>query len=129
MHGTIYEGRTIQMQYAIRDVVQKKQTNPPSRTLHISNIAYSAGHSELQELFKDLPNLIDVRISIDRRTGLPRGFAHAEFLDVESARVAFESLDGKVLHGRNMRLDYSHTNRRATRTELPDAPTIRRMVT
>src|SRR5699024_4674879 len=68
--------------------------------------------AELHELFDVMWNVIDVRVSVDRRTGMLRGFAHAEFLNVESAKAGFEYLSPKLLYGRHLRLDYSHTNKR-----------------
>ena len=54
--------------------------------------------------------MTDVRVAIDRRTGQPRGFAHADFLDVESATKAKELLSKKELYGRWLRLDYGRSS-------------------
>lgn len=43
--------------------------------------------------------MLDVRVAIDRRSGQPRGFAHADFIDVDSARKAKEVLERKVIYG------------------------------
>lgn len=51
--------------------------------------------------------MLDVRVAIDRRSGQPRGFAHADFIDVESAQKAKEVLERKVVYGRQLRVDYS----------------------
>jgi hypothetical protein len=40
-------------------------------------------------------------------TGQPRGFAHADFLDVDSAVKAKEKLQGVEIFGRRLRVDYS----------------------
>ena len=57
--------------------------------------------------------MIDVRVAIDRRTGQPRGFAHADFMQVEDASKALEDLRGKVVCGRELRVDYSTSTGRA----------------
>ena len=72
---------------------------------------------DINELFRDIVNVIDVRVSVDRRTGIFRGVVHAEFINVESARAAFEILSRKAPYGRKLRLDYSQSNRRADRLE------------
>jgi nucleolin len=48
-----------------------------------------------------------VRIAIDRMTGQPRGFAHADFLNVEDAMKAKEYLHNKDVNGRYLRVDFS----------------------
>lgn len=42
-----------------------------------------------------------------RRTGQPRGFAHADFVDIESAVAAKEKLGGRIFFGRALRIDYA----------------------
>lgn len=64
--------------------------------------------------------MLDVRVAIDRRSGQPRGFAHADFIDVESAKTAKEVLEKKVVYGRQLRVDYSAGN--ARRVSPPAAP-------
>jgi RNA recognition motif-containing protein len=68
-------------------------------------------------MFKDLKNIVDVRVAIDRRTGAPRGFAHADFVDVASAQLAKEALHGKEYYGRTLRVDYSASTPRKPRTQ------------
>ena len=66
---------------------------------------------DLNALFKDIRNVIDVRVAVDRRTGQPRGFAHAEFIDVASAKAAYDILENKAPYGRKLRLDFSYNNK------------------
>lgn len=79
----------------------------PTRFLYIGNIPYESTDAELNKMFRGLDNLEDVRVAVDRVTGFPRGFAHADFTDVESARRAFEKLSGFDLGGRALRVDYA----------------------
>ncbi|KAF7157059.1 hypothetical protein CNMCM5623_001047 [Aspergillus felis] len=116
MHLQAFEGRRVVAQYASSGG-GTKPLQPASRTLYLGNLSFEMTDRDLNELFKDIDNVIDVRVSIDRRTGHPRGFAHAEFLDVESAQKAFEILSGKSPFGRRIRVDYSSTNRRGNRIE------------
>lgn len=84
----------------------------PSSTIHVNNIPRDMTDREINDMFVDLANVIDVRVAVDRRTGELRGFCHAEFLDVESARVGMEVLREQVPHGRKLRVNYSRANRR-----------------
>ncbi|KAI5277749.1 hypothetical protein KEM54_004896, partial [Ascosphaera aggregata] len=90
---------------------ENSSPNEPTKTLFIGNLAYEMTDRDLNDLFKDINNVVDVRVSIDRRTGRPRGFAHADFLDIESAIAAKELLEKRVFFGRTLRLDYTFGNR------------------
>nr|POF13014.1 nuclear localization sequence-binding protein [Quercus suber] len=81
--------------------------NPASKTLFIGNMSYQMSDRDLNELFRDIRNVLDVRVAIDRRTGQPRGFAHADFVDVASAEQARDTLRSKTLYGRQLRIDFS----------------------
>lgn len=62
---------------------------------------------DFTDLFRSIKNVLDVRVAIDRRSGQPRGFAHADFTDVESAVAAKQALEQKSVYGRQLRVDYS----------------------
>lgn len=111
MDGKNFEGRRVSVKYAKTNVSTTGTANTPSRTLYIGNIAFDLTEQDINDLFLDIPNIIDVRVSVDRRTGMPRGFAHAEFLDKESAKLGLESLSTMAPFGRRLRVDYSNDNR------------------
>jgi nucleolin len=73
---------------------------------------------DLNALFRGIKNVIDVRVAIDRRTGQPRGFAHADFIDVQSAMDAMKLLETKETYGRKLRLDYSYGASGAPKNQL-----------
>jgi nucleolin len=87
----------------------------PSSTLFIGNMSFEMSDKDLNELFRDIQNVLDVRVAIDRRTGQPRGFAHADFVDVASARKAKELLAGKSIYGREIRVDFGKAPMRQRR--------------
>lgn len=91
--------------------------NPPSKTLFIGNMSFEMTDRDLNALFKGIRNVIDVRVAIDRRTGQPRGFAHADFVDVKSAQEAFKVLESKEVYGRMLRVDYSYGPSTAPRNQ------------
>jgi len=111
-HQTVLEGRRLIVNYMNRTTRESK-TNPPSKTLFIGNLAFEMSDADLNKLFRDIRNVIDVRVAIDRRTGQPRGFAHADFVDVESAIKGKETLTGKEVYGRTLRVDFSAGSREA----------------
>lgn len=111
LSGQYFEGRPLTVQYGRQPVAKNrpedKGSNPPSRTLFIGNLAYDMSDRDLNDLFRNIRNVTDVRVAIDRRTGQPRGFAHADFTDVESAVEAKAVLEGKQVFDRKLRIDFS----------------------
>lgn len=105
-HQTVYEGRRLIVNYQ-NSSRRESRSNPPSKTLFIGNLAFEMSDADLNKLFRDIRNVIDVRVAIDRRTGQPRGFAHADFTDVDSALAGMETLKDKEIYGRKLRIDYS----------------------
>ena len=84
--------------------------NHPTRTLFVGNMSFEMTDQDLNDLFREIRNVKDVRVAIDRRTGQPRGFAHADFDDVDSAMQAMKQLDGKEIYGRRLRVDYGEAS-------------------
>lgn len=79
----------------------------PSRSLYIGNIPYETTDAELNRIFRELDNVTDVRVAVDRTTGWPRGFAHADFTDIEACTAGMKKLAGMTIGGRELRLDYA----------------------
>ncbi|KAL8714420.1 MAG: hypothetical protein Q9220_001753 [cf. Caloplaca sp. 1 TL-2023] len=119
-----FSGRRLTVQYAAqRGALSTRPRNGasnPSRTLFIGNMAFDMSDRELNNLFREVRNVVDVRVAIDRRTGQPRGFAHADFTDVESAKEAMVTLAGKEVAGRPLRVDYSASTGRAAGLRTPE---------
>ena len=115
-----FEGRRLTVQYTIgkpqRERFGDKAQHPPTKTLFIGNMAFDMSDRDLNNLFREIKNVIDVRVAIDRRTGQPRGFAHADFVDVASAEKAMQVLKDKEVCGRVLRVDYSTSSGRSAMT-------------
>ncbi|KAF2278140.1 uncharacterized protein EI97DRAFT_394261 [Westerdykella ornata] len=108
----IFEGRNLVVQFHKPKLNKRPGREPlsasqPTSTLFIGNIAYEMSDKDLNDLFRDIRNVTDVRVAVDRRTGQPRGFAHADFVDRASAQKAYDQLQGKVYYGRRLKIDFS----------------------
>ncbi|KAI1007327.1 hypothetical protein K3495_g894 [Podosphaera aphanis] len=103
---TVLEGRRLIVNFQAK--ARRSMTeNPPSKTLFIGNIAFEMSDADLNKVFRDIRNVVDVRVAVDRRTGQPRGFAHADFVSVEDAVAAKEVLTDLDVFGRKLRIDFS----------------------
>jgi RNA recognition motif-containing protein len=76
--------------------------------------------ADFDRLFSDIPGCVDVRIAMDRATGQPRGFAHADFVDIDSAVQAKEKLAGVEVFGRRLRIDFSDQRNSGRRNAVPE---------
>ncbi|KAJ8603901.1 hypothetical protein MRB53_042036 [Persea americana] len=115
---SVLEGRRISVQYAVHKERSPRPDfgakNPPTKTLFIGNMSYEMSDKDLNELFRPVKDVTDVRVAIDRRTGQPRGFAHADFITVEAAQEAAKYLESKEYYGRKLRVDFSGASTRST---------------
>ena len=122
-----FEGRRLTVQYSLprgpRQASGNSTTqygmNAPTKTLFIGNMSFDMSDRDLNLLFREIKNVVDVRVAIDRRTGQPRGFAHADFVDVGSAEAAMADLKNKVVHGRALRVDFSTSAGRSAMAAAP----------
>ncbi|KAE9401397.1 RNA-binding domain-containing protein [Gymnopus androsaceus JB14] len=116
MNGKEIDGRPIKVDKSTpinKDASREKraktfgdETGPPSSTLFVGNLSFSANEDSVWEFFGDY-GVKSVRLPTDRESGKPKGFGYVEFDDIENAKKAFEALSGQELDGRAVRLDYS----------------------
>ena len=111
MNQSIFHGRRMAVQFHRKrepiNVTKPRHVTQPTKTLFIGNMSFEMSDKDLNDLFREVRNVVDVRVAIDRRTGAPRGFAHADFIDVESAMKARAYLQDKEIYGRRLRVDFS----------------------
>ncbi len=71
----------------------------------VGNLSYDTTRSELDTLFSEIGELVEVFLPTDRETGRPRGFAFVEYTDPASIPAAVERFDGYELGGRAIRVN------------------------
>ncbi|KAL4943810.1 hypothetical protein BDV06DRAFT_189011 [Aspergillus oleicola] len=120
MHMRIYEGRRVTVHYAQTRMNRDERPKEPTDTLYIANLPFEMTDRDLQDLFKDIVGATDIRVTVDRQTGLLLGYIHAEFLNVQSAMVAREKLFGKSIYNKRLFVDYS-TSMKKLRSDFPVA--------
>ncbi|KAJ5936235.1 hypothetical protein N7454_005533 [Penicillium verhagenii] len=101
-------GRLLVRHYARGNPPVKESENPPTNTLFVGGIPYELTDRDLQDLFEDVHEVLDIRIPVDRRSGVPRGFAHVEFVDIQTAMWGKEVLARKAPYGRKLKVDFTY---------------------
>jgi cold-inducible RNA-binding protein len=71
----------------------------------VGNLSFDTAREELERLFAEHGEIVDLAIPTDRLSGRPRGFAFVEFANAEQAAAAIAKLDGVELGGRNLRVN------------------------
>lgn len=84
--------------------LEKRKEYIISSRIFVGNLPFDATQGEIEELFSQIGEIVEVFLPIDRLSGRPRGFAFVEFTDNSSAATAIEKLNETELKGRNLRV-------------------------
>ena len=76
-----------------------------SSKLYVGNLSFQTTQQDLEELFKQSGRVDSVSLVTDRETGQSRGFGFVEMSTKEEAQAAIQSLDGKEVGGRNLKVN------------------------
>jgi len=88
--------------HSLRDNLPQTLPDKPPYTAHLGNLSYDATVETVTEFFFDC-NVVNVRIIEDREQQRPKGFAYAEFGDLEGLKTAL-TRDGQTFQGRTIRI-------------------------
>jgi RNA recognition motif-containing protein len=75
------------------------------KNLFVGNMSFQTTEADLRALFEPFGQVARVHIAMDRETGRSRGFAFVEMPNDAEAAAAMQSLDGKDLGGRNLKVN------------------------
>jgi cold-inducible RNA-binding protein len=81
--------------------------------LFVGNLNFQTTESDLRALFEPFGQIERVHIATDRDTGQARGFAFVEMANADEAKKAMESLDGKEVGGRNVKVNEARPKERS----------------
>jgi len=70
----------------------------------VGNLSYDTTRSELENLFSEVGQIVEIFLPTDRSTGRPRGFAFVELADQAGVIEAIEKLNGQEFNGRSLRV-------------------------
>ncbi|KAF9007800.1 RNA-binding domain-containing protein [Hymenopellis radicata] len=108
----VFGGRTANIDYAKKQSVspggpRTRGDKAPTSTLFMGGLSFQASEQDVYEAFSEFGSV--KRVSIGRsQDGTPRGFAHVEFFELDSATAAFDAaIDNPIaIQGRPVVLDY-----------------------
>lgn len=94
------------------------------KKLYVSNLAYSVGKTDLEQLFAPFGALAAVQIITDRASGKSKGFGFVEMGSDSEAQAAIAGLNGKDVAGRSMTVSEARTQeaRSSSRNSGEDNP-------
>ncbi|KAH8391848.1 hypothetical protein KR215_005715 [Drosophila sulfurigaster] len=91
---------------------------PPRIDGMVDNLTYRTTPEDLRRVFERCGEVGDIYIPRDRYTRESRGFAFVRFYDKRDAEDALEAMDGRMLDGRELRVQMARYGR-------PSSPTRR----
>ena len=75
-----------------------------SKKLYVGNLSYTTTGDSLSQLFGELGEVASVNLVTDRMTGRSRGFAFVEMAEHTAAMEAINTLNGRELDGRALKV-------------------------
>lgn len=76
-----------------------------STNLFVGNLSYGTTNSDLEQLFTEFGEVDRAQVITDRDTGRSRGFGFVEMASADAAEAAIQSLDGKSVDGRQIKVN------------------------
>ncbi|SPO22355.1 related to Transformer-2 protein [Ustilago trichophora] len=83
----------------------------PTTVLGVFGLSIRTLENDLKYEFEAIAPVDKVVIVYDARSGRSRGFGFVTMRDIDGASAAIEALNGKDLHGRRIRVDFSTTHK------------------
>ena len=92
------------------------EENVISQKVFVGNLSYETTQGDLEALFSEAGEIVEVFLPADRNTGRPRGFAFVEFTDEAAVPIAIEKFNEEEFKGRTLRVkEAEERQRRAPR--------------
>lgn len=74
------------------------------KRLYVGNLAYSLKSPDLEEVFRQVGDVVSVKVVTEMETGRSKGFAFVEMASDDLGAQAIEQLNGKEVGGRALRV-------------------------
>lgn len=87
-----------------RDQSRMDRPRDQSKTVFVGNVAYGASEEELQEVFSRCGEVVSIRITRDKQTGQPKGYAFVDYVSKECALHAVQDIHAAEFQGRPLKV-------------------------
>ncbi|PWA50087.1 RNA recognition motif domain, eukaryote, Nucleotide-binding alpha-beta plait domain protein [Artemisia annua] len=78
-----------------------------SSKLFVGGLSYDTNEPVLKDVFGQHGELIEVKVICDHKSGKSKGYGFVHFISEDSASKALTEMDGQLLDGRNIRIQYA----------------------
>ena len=92
--------------------------------IYVGNLSYDVRDEELRAIFEPFGQIVAAEVIFDKRTRRSRGYGFVEMSNDSEAQQAIDALNGKEVHGRELRVDASQprSEKPQTRGDTERAP-------
>ncbi len=73
--------------------------------IYVGNLPYELTEQDLKDLFAEFGSVSSARVITDKYTGRAKGFGFVDMPNQEEAEEAVRELEGKVINGRNIKVN------------------------
>jgi len=73
--------------------------------LYVGNLLFNVGENDLREVFEQFGEVTEVRLVMDKLSGITKGFGFIEMPSKEDAQKAIAEMNGKEFMGRDMKVN------------------------
>ncbi|XP_071717717.1 glycine-rich RNA-binding protein 4, mitochondrial-like [Rutidosis leptorrhynchoides] len=84
-----------------------------SSKLFVGGLSYDTNEPVLKDVFGQHGEIIEVKVICDHKSGKSKGYGFVNFTSEDSASKALAEMDGQLLDGRNIRIQYASNTRTA----------------
>lgn len=91
-----------------------------NRKLFVGGLSFDTNEKVLRDAFLPYGEILEVRVIVNRTSGLSKGFGFVQFASESDAVNALKEMDGRSLDGRNIRVSFANT--RARPNSAPPRP-------
>lgn len=79
--------------------------------LFVGSLSWDTNDESLRDAFEQYGEIEEARVITDRDTGRSRGFGFITFVEKDAAQDAIESMDGRELDGRTIKVNEARDRR------------------
>ncbi|KAK2976452.1 hypothetical protein RJ640_015575 [Escallonia rubra] len=79
--------------------------------LFVGGLSYDTNEPVLKDAFGQHGEIIQVNVICDHVSGKSKGYGFVQFTSEDAAKKALAEMDGQLLDGRNIRVQYAHGRR------------------